>query len=77
MHLQHNLIQQTFALCAGKGLYGIDPTNDTTFMLICQNVDYLDAKSDKSLLGCTPKPAPSFNTETCSQTRVNGLHGTG
>ncbi|CAK0739538.1 hypothetical protein CVIRNUC_001174 [Coccomyxa viridis] len=60
----------------GKGLYGIDPTNDTTFALVCENVDFLNQKSGQSLSSCQSKPGPTYNS-TCSSTEVNGLDGTG
>ncbi len=62
---------------AGKGLYGIYPENDSTFDLICKNVDYLAAKSGQPQQPCSPKPAPPFDVNACRSTLVNGLPGTG
>ena len=62
---------------AGKGLYGIYPEDDSTFDLICKNVDYLDAKSGQPQQPCSPKPAPPFDANACRSTLVNGLPGTG
>lgn len=62
---------------AGKGLYGIYVGNDSTFDLICKNVDYLDAKSGQPQQPCSPKAAPLLDANACSSTRVNGLSGTG
>lgn len=68
----------TCSCSAGKGLYGIEATNnDTTFGLVCKNVAYLDAKSGQSLEPCSLAPAPATNATICSSTRVDGLDGTG
>ena len=77
MQVQWSHEYETLSCHAGKGLYGIYANNDTTFSLICKNVDYLDAKSGQPIEPCLPKPAPSSNFTTCSSTRINGLPGTG
>ena len=62
---------------AGKGLYGIYAGNDSTFDLICKNVDYLDTKSGQPQQSCLSKEAPLLDANACSSTRINGLPGTG